>query len=53
MLKRIDWQALQEAQKVASKPMQLEFSFAEVVPHYSSKRKHNVAHKVDGKHTKQ
>lgn len=27
MLTRIDWQALQEAQTVASKPIQLEFSF--------------------------
>jgi len=29
MLKRIDWQALQEAQKEASKPMQLELPFYE------------------------
>jgi hypothetical protein len=31
MLKRADWQALQEAQKRASKPVQLAFSFDEQV----------------------
>lgn len=42
MLKRADWQALQEAQKEA-KPIQLEFSFAEECSEESRKSNYESA----------